>query len=356
MSGFEKPEDEINRLKDEIKDRDNWIDILINQKQKFLNIINTYQNIIPDPASLLDSTSKVPSAESFEKIYDEYERKIVWVFGTPRSGSTWLSKSILKMDRIGVIDESGIGALFGAYLDDPMPFYHMMKGAYPIRMRRFVDEGSFDAFFSENYEKVWKKSVRNMIIDRIRAQFPLMAFDIIAMKAPNESHGSDIIMKCFSKSKLIFLIRDGRDVIDSRQSKFQNPRLNLGSETEEERKFRINYFSNLWNLHVDVTSRAYESHDPNLRLLVRYEDLRTNPVENIEKIYQFLGFDIPINKIQEISDETKFENVPSFMRGTDKNIRVATPGHWKSYFSEEEKKMANAIMRDNLLKFGYKIE
>lgn len=354
MDDIQSLQNENSRLKEEIKERDDWINILINQKRKFQNIINTYQNVVPDPTTLLHKTDK-QDIESIEKIYDEYEKKLVWIFGTPRSGSTWLVRDILKMDRIAVLDESGIGILLGAYRDDPMPFYHMVRGTYPIKLRRIIDQEKNFAFFSAAYEKIWAKSLKRMIVDRISAQFPVTAFDLILIKAPNESHASDIIMKCFPKSRLIFLIRDGRDVIDSRQSKFHNPRTGMEPETPEERKFRINYFSSLWNLHVEITKKAYESHDPKLRLLLKYEDLRIKPIEQIEKINQFLDLSLPMDKIKEIADETKFENVPSFMKGDDKNIRKAIPGSWKTYFSTDERKMANAIMKENLEEFGYEI-
>ena len=195
-----------------------------------------------------------------------------------------------------------------------------------------------------------------MILHRNLAQFCFYRYEHVIIKAPNESHASDLLMKCVPKSKLIFLIRDGRDVIDSRQGKFQNPgRFFSRPETDEERKFRIAHFAKMWNLMIETTQRAYDKHNSNLRLMVKYEDLLTSPINEIKKIYDFLGYQLPEAKIKEIADVTSFENVPDELKGEDKNIRKAQPESFKDYFSEKELEMVNEIMKNNLEKYDYQV-
>jgi len=160
-----------------------------------------------------------------------------------------------------------------------------------------------------------------------------------------------------SQIKTDFLIRDGRDVIDSRQGKFQNPRGGQKNpETPEERRFRIGHFSLMWNIMIEVTTKAYEQHDPDLRILVKYEDLRTDSFNQIKRIYDFLGKPLPDSEIQKIVESTQFENVPEDMRGEDKNIRKAKPGGYNDYFTNDEIKLMNKIMKDGLKKYGYSID
>lgn len=345
-------------LKALLEKREEWIRILIQEKSKLSANIDDYKKtfgryIDPKDAQKYDS---VPHSEVEKKLYEDLETKLVWIFGTPRSGSSWLTHDILRKEKIRSLDETMLGAQLGAFTDNPAIHWNWMNGMYKGNFKRIIDSERPDAFFSSNFEKDWKESLKFLMLHRIRAQFSFYGYEHVIIKAPNESHASDLLMKCVPKSKLIFLIRDGRDVIDSRQGKFHNPRGSFSRpETDEERKFRIAHFAKMWNLMIETTQRAFDKHDPNLRLQVKYEDLRKNPVNEIKKIYDFLGYQLPESKIKEIADVTSFENVPDELKGDDKNIRKAKPGNFRDYFNQNELEIVNEIMKDNLKKYGYEI-
>ncbi len=289
---------------------------------------------------------------------NELEKKLIWIFGSPRTGSTWLANDVLKYKSI-VWDEPLLGTHLGAFRNNPNVHLAIVFGIKGPKLKRVLDDdekGIHHRFFSNKFEKTWKPSLRRLILERIGAEFGFSGFEYITIKAPNESHGSDIIMKCLPNSKIIFLIRDGRDVIDSRQSKSKNPRKMFdGPETTEERSFRIQHFAMLWNIMTDITRKAFDSHNPKLRLMVKYEELRLNPFNEIKKIYKFLGYDLPDHEIKKIVNETSFENIPKDHKGEDKNARKAKPGGFRDYFTNTEIQMMNEIMKDNLLEYGYKI-
>jgi len=337
--------------------RDEWIKLLIRDKAEINSKLRQQEQIMEEirkNEGMIGTDN--PESVALEKYNENLEKKLVWVCGTPRSGSTWLASNILRRKGIRMIDELMIGAQVGAFLDNPQVHWNIFQGKYKARYTRIVDAVRDDLFFSSKYEEKWIKSLRNFVLSRISAQFGYSGYDHIVLKSPNESHGSDVLLKCFPNSKLIFLIRDGRDVIDSRQSKFQNPRKGArGPETPEERKFRIGHFSMMWNIMIETTQKAYENHDPDLRILVKYEDLRQESEREIKRIFEFLGYHLSEDEIKEIADLTSFENVPSEMKGEDKNIRKAKPGGFHDYFSDEEIKIMNKIMGENLTKFGYKL-
>lgn len=285
--------------------------------------------------------------------YDEFEKKLVWIFGTPRSGSTWLAEKILKSVNVGVHSESMIGAQLAAFRDNPITPWNMFKGRLKARSVRIIDQDRPHLFFSPKYENSWKPALRQLILNRLMAQHSLKNYDYLIVRSPNESHGSDIIMKIFPNSRLIFLVRDGRDVIDSRQSKYQNPRSQEEAETPEERRFRINHFAMIWNIMIETTKKAYDAHNSDLKLLVRYEDLRLDTKNEINRIFKFLGYQLRESKIIKIFERTKFENVDEKEKGEDKDIRKAKVGGYKEYFSNDELQMLDYIMGDNLKKFGY---
>jgi len=285
--------------------------------------------------------------------YDEFEKKLVWIFGTPRSGSTWLARDILKSDKICLQMEPLIGAQLAAFRSTPNTYWKIFRGRHKVRLHRIIDQNRDDIFFSPKYESSWKPALRHLILNRFMTQHPLKMKDYLVIKSPNESHGSDIIMKSLPNSRLIFLIRDGRDVIDSLQGKFFNPRSQEEAETPEERRFKIIYHAMNWNIMIETTTKAFELHDESLRLLIKYEDLRLKTEKEIKKIYRFLGYELDNEVIKQITDRTSFENVPHELRGEEKVIRKAQPEGYKEYFSDDELQMVNSILGDNLKKFGY---
>lgn len=345
-------------LKSFLKQRENWITTLIEEKSQLTSKVNGYEKIMSDviASKNLPQYSADNSSILEKKLFEELESKLVWIFGSPRSGSTWLAHDILRKEKMRSLDETMLGAQLGAFYDNPAPHWNLFRGHYKAKFSRIIDRDRDDLFFSSKFEKSWNESLRLLILNRIKAQFGFAGYNHVILKSPNESHGSDILLKCVPNSKLIFLVRDGRDVIDSRQGKFHNPRGSLsGPETSEERKFRIGHFSVMWNLMIETTQKAFDAHNPNLRLLVKYEDLRLNPAKEIERIYKFLGYDLSEDEINKIADITSFENVPNELKGKDKNIRKGKPGGFYDYFTDKELKIANKIMKDNLLRYGYKV-
>ena len=292
-------------------------------------------------------------SSNLEIDFDKIEEKLVWVFGTPRSGSTWLAKDILYKENIRMLDESMIGAHLGTFRLDPGIIWAIINENHHARTTRLLDVSRKEIFFSTEFEESWKESLRRLILSRFNAQFNFKKLDYLIVKAPNESHGSDIIMKCMPKAKLIFLIRDGRDVIDSRQSKFHNPHAGSSSETLEERKFRIIHFAMWWNIMIETTKKAFDAHNSDLRLQVKYENLREKPFDEIKQIYEFLGYNLSDNEIQKIVEAVKFEKIPDKLKGFDKNIRQAKPSGYLENFSKDEIKLMNEIMKFNLKEFGY---
>jgi len=89
--------------------------------------------------------------------------------------------------------------------------------------------------------------------------------------------------------------------------------------------------------------------------MVKYEDLRKNPIAEIGRIYKFLGYALSDEQVKNIAEQTSFDNVADHLKGEDKNIRKAKPGSYKEYFTDEELKIVNEMMRKNLLALGYEL-
>ena len=124
---------------------------------------------------------------------DILEKKMIWIFGSVRSGTTWLGRDLLNHPST-------------IYWHEPYIGWHLDV----IQEWHYEDR----YFFSKNHMNNIIPTLRKLILARTFSQVQSLSYNIV-IKEPNGSGAADIIMNCFPKSKLIFLLRDGRDVIDS---------------------------------------------------------------------------------------------------------------------------------------------
>jgi hypothetical protein len=86
----------------------------------------------------------------------------------------------------------------------------------------------------------------------------------VVIKEPNGSYAADVIMEVFSFSKIIFLARDGRDVVDSKLDIYQKNTwaqkwINLPSVTSSNKKWLIISESNIWRMLMETANKVYKS-------------------------------------------------------------------------------------------------
>ena len=256
------------------------------------------------------------------------ESNLVWVFASPRSGTKWLSNQLLSYQTLA-FNEPYIGyhlASIGIFRENSKNSdFHRNRNTY---------------FFSKYHEKTWKFFLRKLILNRIFSQFQNVSKKII-IKEPNGSQGADIIVKCLPLSKIIFLIRDGRDVVDSaldaRKENSWGTRLGITPVQTNTRIPLLRELARKWQIRTNLLMNVFENHPSELRYKLRYEDLRKNTALELKKLYDFLDIRITAEKIKELVEKFSFEKIPEGNKGSGKPTRFATPGKWKENFSHEEK-------------------
>ncbi len=231
----------------------------------------------------------------------------------------------------------------------------LTDGRFMRRMDLRSKDNSY--FFSDSYKNIWKFYLRKLILNRFHAEVGELSKKIIVKEAGTVD-ASDIISTCLPNSKLIMLIRDGRDVIDSGIDGRQKDgwmTKQLGTKPLEgvrRERFIQNRAMRLIAFSENLL-KTYSNHPENLRYLIKYEDLRKNTLEELEKIYKFLEIDISKDELQKIVSKFSYENLPDKEKGRGKFVRSASPGKWKENLPENEKNVMNEIMGDTLRKLGY---
>ena len=294
----------------------------------------TGKSIIPRPKELSSEEE------------DILEKNLVWVVGTARSGTTWFGTQLLSHGTY-TIDESQIGRHLGS-------IWQVHDKKYYRDFDNF--KTSHDYFFSLTFQDTWKYYLKKLILNRIYAQFQDLN-KIIVIKEPSSSIVSDLISECLPNSKIIIILRDGRDVVDSAVDAFKKgswmTKAGFAAKSTIERENVIERQSIQWKMRTEIMLHAFEKHNKNLRYSIKYEDLRKNTFDELKRIYEFLGTKIDDSELEKIIEKYSFEKIPKDQKGDGKFYRSAQPGKWRENFTDDEITIIEEIMGPMLKKLKY---
>jgi hypothetical protein len=284
------------------------------------------------------------------------ERKLVWVMGSPRSGTTWLMYLLEEPPRIAALQEPLIGmhlGLFASYIVENG------EATLPagVRMRDLRDDDRY--FFSERHVSDWGPPLRRLILKRLAPHVSRRTRRLVVQE-PNGSEGADLLMGVLPRSYLLFLLRDGRDVVDSvldayRAGSWLDDAFGVAQNLVGQARGRlIEREAQRWVARTEIVCRAYAHHPPARRLLVRYEDLLADTTKELRSIYSWLRL-TPPEDLQERVDARAFSTLPETERGPGKFHRAATPGLWRENLTADEQDQCEKVMGPMLSTMGYEV-
>jgi peptidoglycan/xylan/chitin deacetylase (PgdA/CDA1 family) len=216
-------------------------------------------------------------------------------------------------------------------------------------------------FFSPKYADAWQPEFRRLMLvrfhrflERTAERYPTNDPRLL-LKEVAGAHAAPLVMSMFPRSKMVFLLRDGRDVVDS-QVAGNAPGGWLpitGWTTAEERKEYVRRRSRTWAGDVTRINRALQEHPAERRMMVRYEDLLNEPAENLRALVDFIGLRRGERWVERSVEVNSFESVAPENKGPTKFFRSASPGAWRDNMTGEEAAILHEVMGDKLREFGY---
>ncbi|HET6998943.1 MAG TPA: sulfotransferase [Solirubrobacterales bacterium] len=288
----------------------------------------------------------------------ENEDRLAWIFGSSRSGSTWLLRMLSDLHGVVPIDDPHLGHHLGVWrpiplawaaCDDPPPLSTLLE----------VKEEEPGYFFADRHRDAWWRPLRDLICARFEAQAgerpgDLGETELFVVKEPG-SQVAPLLAEMFPASKMIFLLRDGRDVVDSWLDAYREGSWAIPGGAfpvaPEGRLALIRWLSAVWVYRSRAVRNAFESRSPEDRILIRYEDLREEATVYLDQLCAMLGLDR--SEVREVAGRHRFESVPAADRGPGQAIRSAAPGSWRENLTAAEKAAMDEVLGAALAEFGY---
>jgi len=290
-----------------------------------------------------------------------FESRIVWIFGSPRSGSTWLLQMLSALPGVVTINEPLIGAYLGEIVCDyrGVRIEDLNVSNFTFeRQRRHIPQ----QFFSEQSRGVWAPLLGKLIKTRFLAHVTgapdAGAVPLVVVKEPNGSQAADLILAAVPKSRAIFLLRDGRDVVDSELAGLApdgwlgKEFTGLGAVEPAERLEFVVRSASKWLWRTEVVEDAVSRH-PGPGLTVKYEDLLTDTAASFGHVCRFLGVEITDDDLGALVARTAFASLPPELRGAGKFFRAAQPGLWRENLSADEQTAVERVIGPKLRELGY---
>ncbi len=339
------------------------------------------------------------------------------VFGSSKSGTTWLQKMLDAHPEIRCHFQLLIFPLNDRELWHPLPIVYRDRTRSPFGgvfehkededlynlMLKFTNKMAIlDRDFVESIGPLYIEhgdALRALQHRILRATTEILLRDteeksIFGTKAYTDL---GLLFDVFPNAKLIHIVRDGRDVCVSKQFHFN--RMKLFFEGDERTsllrllnhlfnrhrytravryrlQYRFGWFGERWYRDVSECERLftpkaltklatdwklivrylldYQQMYPVNTITMRYEDLLTKPHTHIRTLLDFLGADASTAIVDNIIEKTKFENLQS--KSDNNFFRKGKSGDWRNYFTSQDVALFKEVTSDMLLELKYETD
>jgi hypothetical protein len=263
---------------------------------------------------------------------------LVWVFGTARTGSSWLSAVMGEIGGYSRWHEPLVGHLFGN-------LYYERAG------HRGEDE---HFILGARYRDLWLATVRRFVLDSAAARFPEVAEGgYLIIKEPQGSMGAPLLMEALPESRMILLVRDPRDVVASnldahKKGTWTADLMRKGGKekppslAESRPDAFVKGQARRYVRDVGNAKLAYDAHGGR-KVLVKYEDLRADTMNTMRRIYSGLEIPVDESELARSVEKHSWENIPEEEKGEGKFHRKAKPGGWREDLTPEQVEIVESV-------------
>ena len=324
----------------------------------------------------------------FRKVVMVKEFRKIFIVGSPRSGTTWLNRMLAQHpDTVVVPGETNIYHLIYN------PFTYLTRLDIKARLQNAKQilriYGPGPLLMGITYDDIWKgiskcydiyqdnrASGLHNIIEKARLETLIaqvrtlpdltetqkahrliqVIFEdfferseasgdkVFVEKTPIHVKYADRIVQTMPESKIIEIIRDGRDVLVSWEAYAQSNRHFFRS---------IPKIINRWKEHIEYGKKFQKRDDikPSIYQM-RYENLRVDTRNELTRLFAFCNLACNDEILDHILSKTDIKTVKN--KGEGKLVRKGVVGDWKERLNVEKLALVDSLAGSTLEYLGYK--
>ena len=276
----------------------------------------------------------------------------IFIVGVPRSGTTLLAALLAAHSRMSCGPETH----FFRYLAKVDPDSLCDKDTWPGPALDFLYSVTYPSFSEsdrknlvekyevekehvEEYLTAREPRIANILSSVTEPYMRAMAKVRWVEKTPDHIKHVDLIRKYYPESPIIRIQRDPRDVAVSLT------KVPWGAPTFPEALL-------FWKDFVEAREEFFSTDGKCYTL--RYEDLISSPVEELQKLCQFIGEDFEETMLDTsfTGKQVNTQNVP-WKEMASRPIDASRLSIWRNELTSQENQFAEAFLGDHLEKYGY---
>lgn len=276
-----------------------------------------------------------------------------FILGSGRNGSTLLSMILNGHSNIFIPGEQF--ALHYASMRFQLYNFLIWRDLVKIIIGEFADNKNtqgWDVNFGSLYDKLYRvpKKERSLqrIIDAIIQEAALQkhkTFSLWGDKTPSTIWYIKYIYRLYPHSKYVFLVRDGRDVVNS----YKNGGIQMFDDLSD-----IETAARNWQASINNWKWLNTKVDGSQLFTLHYENLVLHPEIEIPRLLKFLklNYNERILDYESVVRNTSILDIP-YHQGLAHPVNDNSVGKWKKELSEDQLLIALPIIEQGLKEFGY---
>ncbi len=264
------------------------------------------------------------------------QKNLVFVVGSPRSGTTWLQQMMAAHPGTVALDSeltvfTYLRAWERRYQEEK---HHMDQGHWSQGAPLLYNEEEF-------YEGL--QGIGQHAYAKVLAKNPEASH--ILDKHPGYALFLPLIDRLFPNSKVIHIIRDGREVVVSMLSAQERIGFGAGDVKSATRD---------WVQHIREARAASHLFGAARYMEVRYEELMAEPEVGLMQLFRFAGLEADPGMIASITRENHINTRQVSQGDTSLNTMRHTPGAiWQNRLGLMDRWTMDGMAGDLLEEFGY---
>ncbi len=282
-------------------------------------------------------------------------REVIFIVGSPRSGTTWLQRLMASHPNVSSGQESH---LFEWFLGPMLRKWHRLLKLYEDDASKRSAVGLAAYLTTEQFQHLLRAFVSETL-----TMAQVQPGDLFLEKTPSHALFLKEILELLPDCRVIHLVRDPRDVTASLLAASTSWGKGWAPKTANDAAL-------IWKKHVDAVEDAKALMRPDQFIELRYEDLHSNTAEHLQKLATFAELEWDEAAIHEAIDRNSADKtrkgeatpLPVFGQHSERTkevakepegfVRRAKPGGGHDLSSKQKREVRRQVL-ESMQRYGY---